>query len=704
MPRKRRNPRRGRRGAGGLTLYQRAYLLTGQCYGFLVGERDVTGRPFADAAAVRAAWATYGADIKAETKGLFTPWAEFACKNKGKSWAQACKKALKQTYLGDFSGHNWVCEYAKPASEHEEWAEIKGGIDFDWRWIRTWNDVEAVKRGCYFDENAGFYAVGFFRLLRHCVGEWAGQPFEAHGWQKYDLLMPLFGWMRKSGTRRYRKAHIEIPKKNGKSMICSGLSLLLSIGDGEQSAEVYNAAGEKEQAEIVFGEAEKMAKASPYLDGRMKWTPSRKRGEHLATSSTYRALSKEHKNKDGYKTSGLIVDELHMQQDRKLWDVLIYGGRTRRQPLFVSITTAGEYDPLSIGWEQHSYARRLLEGDGGIGRDPYFFAYIRSVPDDLKARWQEPALWYRANPNLGVTIDFEQFQAEAEEAANMPSKVSSFQRYSLNIWVRTKESAFKIEKWNQRAVRGDGTERIRSVEALAQGRRCFGGLDLAAVNDLCAAALWFPPADYEPPAEEEEDGEVRAPKVEASDGAPPIEDCHLLLTWFWLPRENIGDLEKQHNAPYSLWAEEGWLNLTPGEVADYKQIRKDLIGIHETWNPERWNYDKWSAAQLITELTDSDGLPMVEFGQGFGWMNAPTKEFERLMIQGRIVHAAHPVMDWMVGNCQFDSDHEGRVKLVKRSRKLAYKIDGPIASVEALDGGIRCARGGALTADSVCVA
>ena len=696
MPRVRKNPRRGRRVSGGLTLYQRAYLLTGQCYEFLVEGRDVSGRPFDGEAGVRAAWAAHSALIQGDCADGAVPWAHHACLSKAKTWALRCKDGLKKTYLQGFLTHKWVCEYAKSATDHEDYKRIRASAGFDWRWIRTWNDVEAVKRGCYFDENKGFYACGFFRLLRHCVGEWAGRPFEPLNWQKFDLLMPLFGWMRKSGTRRFRKAHVEIPKKNGKSMICSGLSLEMLIGDGEASAEVYNAAGEKEQAEIVFGEAEKMAKASPYLEGRIKWTPSRKRGEHLNSASMYRALSKEHKNKDGYKTSGLVIDELHMQQDRKLWDVLIYGGRTRRQPMFISITTAGEYDPHSIGWEQHTYARRLLEGDGGIGRDPYFFAYIRSVPESLKERWMEPELWYRANPNLGVTIDYEQFEAEAQEALNMPSKISSFQRYSLNIWVRTREAAFKIDKWNSRAMHGDGLERIQQVEELAQGRRCFGGLDLAAVNDLSAAALWFPPNYYELP-----DPEHDAAPPEFS-GPVAIEDCHLLLTWFWLPRENIGDLEKQHNAPYSQWADEGWLNLTPGEVADYKQIRRDLVEIHRRFEPARWNYDKWSAAQLVSDLVEYDDLPMVEFGQGFGWMNAPTKEFERLMIQGRIIHAAHPTMDWMVGNCQMISDGEGKVKLVKQGKKIAYKIDGPIAAVESLDGAIRCAGSeGVLTGESV---
>jgi len=709
VPRVRKNPRRGRRGRGGLTLFQRAYLLTGQAYDFLRGERDPDGTPFASPAAVSTAWRTHRGELEAECGEIVKPWAHFACDFPHDGWEQATETASDCCYLDGFEGHQWHSEYAKAAETHHEWPEIKGKIGFDSRWVRTWNDVEAVKKGGFFDKARAFFAAGFFRLLRHTVGEWAGRMFRPEAWQAFDVIMPLFGWVRENLTRRFRKGHIEIPKKNGKSMICSGISLLLMLGMGEASAEVYNAAGEKEQAVIVFSEAEKLAKASPYLDGVVRWVTSAKRGYHAESGSLYRALSAEHKNKDGYKTYGLIVDELHMQQDRKLWDVLIYGGRARREPLFLAITTAGEYDPHSIGWEQHTYACRVLEGDGGIGLDVAFFAYIRCVPAELQERWMEPELWYRANPMLGITINFDDFAAEAQEAFNSPSKRASFMRYSLNIWVQVQEAAFKIERWNACCIPGKGMERVATIEQLMEGRRCFGGLDLAAVNDACAAALWFPPEDYQAPEEQltVDSGQLTAEEETPQTGMSvtlSLEDCHFLLTYFWLPRGNIQDLERQHNAPYGLWSEEGWLRLTPGEVADYKQIRKDLVELNERWKPERWNYDKWSAAQLVTDLREADGVNMVEFGQGFGWMNAPTKEFERLMIQGRIRHAGHPMMDWMIGNCQFAVDAEGRVKLIKAGKKnIKYKIDGPIAGVQSLDGAIRCAAAPMLTAGSLIV-
>ena len=43
----------------------------------------------------------------------------------------------------------------------------------------------------------------------------------------------VWTWKRPDGSRRYRRGYIEVPKKNGKSTLFSGLSLYLLIGDGE---------------------------------------------------------------------------------------------------------------------------------------------------------------------------------------------------------------------------------------------------------------------------------------------------------------------------------------------------------------------------------------------------------------------------------------------------------------------------------------
>ena len=190
-------------------------------------------------------------------------------------------------------------------------------------WIRTEADERAVLSGCWFDREAAARVEVFFeRFLRHSKGEWAGKPFRLQEWQKRDLLFPLFAWKKRNGYRRFRNAYIEVPKKNGKSALCSGISLYLLVADGEPGAEVYSAAADRDQASIVYGEAERMVMSSPALSRRLRVIPSRKTILFPRTNSVYRALSADVPTKEGLNIHGLIFDELHAQKSRELFDTL----------------------------------------------------------------------------------------------------------------------------------------------------------------------------------------------------------------------------------------------------------------------------------------------------------------------------------------------------------------------------------------------
>ena len=229
------------------------------------------------------------------------------------------------------------------------------------QWVRP-GDESAIAAGCWFDITAAEKVRGFFSgLLRHSKGKWAGKPFDLLDWEWCDVVAPLFGWRRDDGTRRYRKAYIEVAKKNGKSTLCAGLSLYLLVGDGEAGAEVYTAAADREQASIVFREAESMVRVSPSLSSHLLVTASQKVIGYVKTNSRYKALSADVPTKEGLNIHGLIFDELHAQKTRDLFDTLIYGGAARTQPLFIAITTAG-YDKHSICYEQHRYAQQVIDG------------------------------------------------------------------------------------------------------------------------------------------------------------------------------------------------------------------------------------------------------------------------------------------------------------------------------------------------------
>ncbi len=224
----------------------------------------------------------------------------------------------------------------------------------------------------YFDERAATIAVNFFeKLLHHSKGEWAGQRFILQDWQRDQIIRPLFGWKRSDGTRKYRMAYIEIPRKNGKSSLAAGIANLLLFADDEPSAEVYSAAADRDQAAIVFDEAKAMMESAPVLAKRVE--VYKRAIVEPKTRSVYRVLSADAFTKHGLNVHGVIFDELHAQPNRDLWDVLKTGTGARRQPMFVQITTAG-YDRNSICWEQHEYAEKVLKG---VIDDPEFFRLHR---------------------------------------------------------------------------------------------------------------------------------------------------------------------------------------------------------------------------------------------------------------------------------------------------------------------------------------
>ena len=522
------------------------------------------------------------------------------------------------------------------AKQVREIAKREGWTD----WIRSDVDERAAMNGCRFDIRAAEHVVKFFEtFLRHSEGKWAGNPFILIDWQKTDLLMPLFGWLRADGTRRFRHAYVEIPKKNGKSAIGSGVSLYLLTADNEPGAEVYAAAADRDQASIVFDGAKRMVEASPELSSRLDIIDSRKTIAYLGMKSKFQALSADVPTKEGLKIHGLIFDELHAQKTRRLWDTLRYGGAAREQPLDISITTAG-FDKNSICWEQRDYATKVL--DGIIGDDS-FFAYIRAAgPED---DWTARDTWYKANPSLGIILSEDEFAQACKEAQESPVKENSFKRYRLNIWTEQSVRWLSMDKWDLCAEPVDA--------GLLSGKECFGALDLASTTDIAALGLLF------------------------RNGSR-----YSVLPYFWIPEENATRRERKDRVPYLTWAKQGFIELTPGNVIDYDLIRKRINELGDLFNIKEIAVDRWNAAQITTQL-EGDGFTMVPFGQGFASMSSPTKELEAVVLGQRLAHGGNPVLRWMASNVAVKEDAAGNLKPDKE--KSIEKIDGIVALIMALD-------------------
>jgi len=321
-----------------------------------------------------------------------------------------------------------------------------------------------------------------------------------------------------------------------------------------------------------------------------------------------------------------------------LWNSLRYGGASRRQPLFVSITTAG-WDRDSVCYGQRSYGNAIL---AGTNLDWEFFAYVRSAPDE--ADWTSPQVWRAANPSYGVTIKEESFLSDFREAQASAVQENAFRRYRLCQWTEQDVRWLAMECWDACG---------QPLRELA-GRTCYAGLDLASTTDLASLVLIFPDDD---------------------------DESYDVLPFFWAPARAFQERERSNKMKIDQWAAQGHLIKTPGDVIDYERIRAKLGELGAQYDIKEVAIDRWNSTQLATQLTE-DGFEVVAFGQGFASMTAPTKELEALVLAGKIRHGGQPVLRWNASNVSVEMDAAGNLK---PSKKKSYeKIDGIVALIQGL--------------------
>ncbi len=437
-----------------------------------------------------------------------------------------------------------------------------------------------AKDSKYSKEHADF-AVNFIQCLKHTKGTWAGKPFELIDWQE-RIIRDLFGILKPNGYRQFTTAYVEIPKKQGKSELAAAVALLLCCGDGEERAEVYGCAADRQQASIVFEVAADMVRMCPSLNKRVKILASQKRLIYLPTNSFYQVLSADAYSKHGFNVSGVIFDELHTQPNRKLFDVMTKGsGDARMQPLYFLITTAGT-DTHSICYETHQKAKDILEGRK---IDSTFYPVIYGA--DESEDWSDPKVWKKANPSLGITVPIEKVRDAFNSARQNPGEENAFRQLRLNQWVKQSIRWMPMEKWDACAfpVSADDLE----------GRICYGGLDLSSTTDITAFVLVFPPLDEE--------------------------DKYQILAFFWIPEENLELRVRRDHVPYDVWERQGFLQTTEGNVVHYGYIEKFIEKLGERYHIREIAFDRWGAVQMVQNL-EGMGFTVVPFGQGFKDMYA----------------------------------------------------------------------------------
>ena len=504
-----------------------------------------------------------------------------------------------------------------------------------------------MAKGSRYDKDAADFAVAFVEQLCHTKGTWWKQKFELIDWQE-RIIRDLFGVVKKNGYRQFNTAYIEIGKKNGKSELAAAVALLLCCGDGEERAEIYGCAADRQQAGIVFDVAADMVRMCPSLNKRVKILASQKRLVYEPTHSFYQVLSAEAYSKHGFNIHGVVFDELHSQPNRKLFDVMTKGsGDARMQPLYFLITTAGN-DTNSICYEVHQKAKDILEGRK---IDPTFYPVIYGAEPDED--WTSPEVWKKVNPSLGITIGIDKVEAACNSARQNPAEENAFRQLRLNQWVKQSIRWMPMEKWDACAfpINEDNLE----------GRICYGGLDLSSTTDITAFSLVFPPLDED--------------------------DKYQVLPYFWLPEETVDLRVRRDHVPYDVWQNKGLIMTTEGNVVHYAYIENFIEELGKRFNIREIAFDRWGAVQMVQNL-EGMGFTVVPFGQGFKDMSPPTKELMKLVLEKKLAHGGHPVLRWNMDNIFIRTDPSGNIKADKE--KSTEKIDGAIALIMALDRAIRC--------------
>lgn len=508
---------------------------------------------------------------------------------------------------------------------------------------RFLNDLETddIEFRFTFDMEKAWRACAFIENLPHVKGEWAARrdKIRLQPWQVF-IIANLFGWVHKaSRLRRYRRALILVPRKNGKSLIAAGVGLYMAFADGEAGAEVYSGATSLDQAMEIFRPAKQMVERTPRMVDRFQIEVQ---ARSLTSSSTgARFLPVVGKPGDGASPSCALIDELHEHQTSELYECMRTGMGARRQPLLLAISTAGDnaYGPC---FDAMLEAQKVLEG---LITDDHLFAALYGL--DPEDDWTDARLLAKSNPNLGVSVSREWLESELESALQNPRRQATFQIKHCNRWVGSRAQFFNVENFRRAGDEG-------LTLAAFEGRRCILALDLASKQDLTALMALFPP---------KEAGERYA-----------------AFGRYFLPEEAL----KGANADsYRLWREQGRLRVTEGAMLDQDAVYDAIVDFRARFDVTALLYDPWGAHGLISRL-NAEGAPCCEFGFNVRNLSEPMKALGGWIDDGRIAHDGDEVLTWAIGNIVSTVDSMDRVYPRREGRET--KIDPAVALIMAVGG------------------
>jgi phage terminase large subunit-like protein len=527
------------------------------------------------------------------------------------------------------------CKWVRAACQRHLNDLARSGAD--WRYVF---DAKAANRVCQFQQ-----------LLPHIKGEWArpvlvgGQmvypKIALEDWQCF-ILCVVFGWkVAETGKRRFKRVYIEVPRKNAKSTLSSGVANYMLTADGEPGAEVYSAATTGEQARIVFNDATVMAQREPSFVSRFGVDIGKHSMSVPETASVFRPLNAEGSTLDGLNIHCGVIDELHAHKKRDLYDVLDSGTGARSQPILWMITTAGS-DRSGICYEQRIHVTKILDG---AFVDESFFGIIYTI--DEGDDWTDPAVWAKANPNYGVSVMPDDMEEGCRKAMSMASAQNGFLTKRLNIWVNADSAWMDMRAWD---ACGDQALKIDEFA----GQECIASHDLASKVDIAAKMRLF------------------------------WRDIAGVRHYYGFGRYFLNEkaIEEGTNSQYSGWSRRGLLVATPGNVTDFAVVEEDFLSDAKLFTVIEAPYDPFQATQFSQRMVAA-GLPMIEVGSTVKNFSEPMKWLEALVLQKRFHHDGDELLTWMVSNTVCHRD--AKENIFPRKEREENKIDGVVALLMCLN-------------------
>lgn len=554
----------------------------------------------------------------------------------------------------------------------EYWQQIESGQEVVSRKVRK-TYAHIVERlhnpqGEYFysPQRANHVIEYFENFCHHSKGKMGGKLVKLELWEK-AMLATIFGFIDIEGNRQYREALLIVGKKNGKSLLASGVGTYMLVADGEAGPEVYAVATKKDQAKIIWLEARRMIRKSPALIKRVRTLVAELASDF--NDGVFKPLASDSDTLDGLNVHCALMDEIHQwKHGRALFDIIADGVTAREQPLIFMTSTAGVIRE-DIYDEKYEEAERVINGytDPEGYHDEHFIAFVYEL--DNRNQWTDPSCWKMANPGLGTIKNIKALEAKVEKAKQNPALVKNLVCKEFNIRETSSEAWLTFEQLDNRDTytldpvnrtfvwhHKDGDE-VKDIP-LSYPSYGIGGADLSSTTDLTAAKVIF---------------------------MVPECDQVFVLSMYWLAEDLLDKRVHEDQIPYDKWYERGLLRLSPGNSVHQKEVRNWFVEVQEQLDIYiPWTgYDSWSAKYWVEDMVAYFGKnSMVPVIQGKKTLSDPMKRLGNDLESKRIVYGNNPIDKWCLANTAYEEDKNGNIQPHKTS-KPTRRIDGTAALLDA---------------------